>query len=82
MGKKKKRPESGMDRLKRLALWQWGLITIFAGVLANVVMSFQAPSGGSAAARGAALGRGVATMLFVIAGVVLIVMHFVRSKRR
>jgi uncharacterized membrane protein len=81
MGKRKKQ-ETGMDRLKRMALWQWGLISIFAALVANVLTGLQHTTGGSAAERGRALGRGVATMLFVIAGVVLIVMHFVRRKWR
>jgi len=77
-----KKPETPMERLKKVAMWQWGLIVIFAGVASNLLMGLQASTGGSAAARGQALGRGAATMLFVIAGVVLIIMHFVRRKRR
>jgi hypothetical protein len=52
--------------------------------MANVVMmAVQSPAGRTTAQqRGAALGRGVATLLFIIAGVVLIILHFVRRKRR
>jgi hypothetical protein len=75
-----KKPESPMERLKKVTLWQWGLIVIFAGVVSNQLMGLQATRG-SAAARGQAFGRGAATLLFVIAGVVLIIMHFVRRKR-
>ena len=78
----RKQSESPMDRLKKVALWQWGVIVICAGVAANVFGSLRASPGGSAAARGEALGRGVATLLFVIAGVVLIILHFVRRSRR
>jgi hypothetical protein len=39
-------------------------------------------SGKFAAARGQAFGRGLATLLAVMAGVVLIIMHFVNRKRR
>lgn len=76
------KPESGMDRLKKVALWQWGLITIVAGVFANMVMSFQAPTGGSAAARGQAAGRGIATLLFVLIGIALIVVDVIRRRRK
>ena len=76
-----KKPESGMDRLKKVALWQWGLIVIMAGVMSNLLMRMQTPSGGASAQRAVALGRGVATLLFVIVGLVLIVLHFVRRKR-
>ena len=77
-----KKPDTPMERLKNVALWQWGLLLISASVFANVAMGLQASPGGSAAARGEAFGRGVSTLLFVIAGVVLIVIHFVRRKRR
>ncbi|MCC6510705.1 MAG: hypothetical protein IT423_16495 [Pirellulaceae bacterium] len=76
-----KRPETPMERLKRTPLWQMGLVVIGAGIASNLVMGLSATSGGSAAERGQALGRGLATLVFVIAGVVLIVMHFVRRKR-
>ena len=77
-----KKPDTPMERLKKLALWQWGLILIGAGVVANVAMGLQASPGDSAAARGQAVGRGIGTLLFVLAGVVLIVIHFVRRKQR
>jgi hypothetical protein len=64
-----------------IPLWQWGLLVIIAGLVANMFMGLMpAPSGGSAAARGQAFGRGVATVLAIIAGLVLIIMHFVRRK--
>lgn len=85
MGKTKKKirkPESPTDRLKKVPLWQWGLLLIIAGLLANVAMGLQPVAGDSAAARGQAFGRGIATLLFVVAGFVMIVVHFVRPKRR
>lgn len=82
MAKKKKQPETGLDRLKKIPLWQWGLIVIFAGVMSNLVMGMMPPSGGtSAARRGQEMGRAVASLFFILVGVVLIVMHFVRKKR-
>lgn len=77
-----KKPITPMERLKNVALWQWGLLLIFAGVFANIASGLHASPGGSAAARAEALGRGLGTLLFVIAGVVMIVMHFIRPKRR
>jgi len=77
-----KKPDTPMERLKNVALWQWGLLLIFAGVFANMAMGLQASPGGSAAARAEALGRAIGTLLFVIAGIVLIVIHFFRRKQR
>jgi len=69
--------------MKRFPLWQWGLICIFSGLLVNMMMALQSPTGRlSAQERAAAMGRGVATLLFVVAGVVLIILHFVRRKRK
>lgn len=79
MGKK---PDSPLDRFKQVPLWQWGLIAIVAGIAANVVMGLKPPPLDSAAARGQAFGQGIATLLFVIVGVVLIVLHFIRRNRR
>ena len=76
-----KNPESPLDRLKKVALWQWGLIVICAGVAGGAFASLSASPGRSAADRGAALGRGVATLVFILAGVALIIMHFVRRRR-
>ena len=78
------KPESPWDRLKGVALWQWGLFCITGGVVANVVvMAQQSPTGPlTAEQRGQAFGRGLATLLFIITGVVLIILHFVRRKRR
>ncbi|HUG19169.1 MAG TPA: hypothetical protein VMM56_09345 [Planctomycetaceae bacterium] len=82
MAKKKKQPETGLDRLKKMPLWQWGLIVIFAGIMSNLVMGMMPASGGSAIERRSQdVGRGVASLFFILVGVVLIVMHFVRKKR-
>jgi hypothetical protein len=77
----KKKQETGMDRLKKIALWQWGLIVMMAGLMSNLVMRLQASGGNSATDRAAAMGRSAATLLFLLVGVVLIVLHFVRRKR-
>ncbi len=79
----RKKQETGMDRLKKVALWQWGLIVILAGLLSNVLMGSLGPSGGSTAEQqGAMWGRICASVFFVLVGIVLIVMHFVRNLRK
>ncbi len=81
--KLRKNPEPPPQGLKAVALWQWGLLFIIAGLLANQVAGFVMPAAGnSAEARGQAFGRGLAALLFVIAGVVMIVLHFARRERR
>ena len=77
-----KKPDSPKDRLKAIPLWQWGVITILAGMLSNMVLGMAGSGGGSSAQqRAEALGRATATGLCVVAGIVLIVMHFVRSRK-
>ena len=78
-------PKSFKDRLKRIALWQWGLFCIVGGTLPNsvAIITGNAPKPPlTDAQRGEAIGRGLAALVFVIAGVVLIILHFVRRKRR
>lgn len=77
---KKKAAETGMDRLKALPLWQWGAIFIFAGMVANMVIGLQPTPRSAAAARGQELGRGAATLLFVLLGVGMILRDFLRKK--
>lgn len=77
-----RRTDSPLERLKRLPLWQWGLITIFGGIVSNLIMAQQAQTGRlNAASRGEALGRGLATVVFVVIGLVMIVHDLSRSKR-
>ena len=74
------KPESPFSRVP---LWQWGLLLIIAGLIANFVVGELLPqASGSAAARGQAVGRTAAMLIAVVAGLVLIVMHFVRRKPR
>ena len=78
-----KQEDSLTERMKKLPLWQWGVITIFAGIVANmaVMLMIQAQGMRGAEERGARLGAGVAGGFFIIAGIVLIVMHFVRKQK-
>ncbi len=78
-----KKQEKPLDRLKKIALWQWGLIVIFAGIFSSMLSGTIAPTGGSSAAeRGALVGRALAFLTFVLVGVVLIALHFVRRMRK
>lgn len=76
-----RKPASAIERLKAWPLWQWGLLVIFAGLVGSVLQAQLAPAANPAAERAAALGRGVAALLFIIIGIVLIGMHFVRRGR-
>jgi dipeptide/tripeptide permease len=78
MAKKRK---STRNNLKNFTLWQWGLTLIFAGIVANVVTGMMATPGTSAAARGQAFGRLLVTVVAVVAGIVMIVLHVVRKRR-
>lgn len=82
MGKKRKKkpPATPLERLKNMPLWQWGLIVIFAGVVSNVVQGI-VPGGNSAYDRGREMGRAVGTLFFVVLGIILIILHFVRKRR-
>jgi hypothetical protein len=82
MGKKsasRKRSNGG------IALWQAGLLLIIGGAVANVfspmIMGLLPPPGNHDEAMGRAFGRGLATVMCIIIGVVLIVVHFVRRRK-
>jgi hypothetical protein len=78
---KKKPPETGMDRLKALPLWQWGAIVIFAGMVANVLTGLVMPApSGAAEARGQALGRGLVSVLALLIGLGMILRDVLRKK--
>ncbi len=71
-----------MERLKAQPLWFWGATLIFAGVVSNLgnQAMIDAQNLTGAAARGAKFGGGIAALLFIALGVILILYHFVRSK--
>jgi hypothetical protein len=63
-------------------MWNLGLLIIFAGIAANPIVGMILPAPpDSAAARGQAAGRAVATVLAIITGVVLVVVDLVRRNR-
>jgi hypothetical protein len=85
MGKKSKSDETPMERLKNITKLQLGSLCIIGGIAANIlmpmIMRMGPPPANSAAARGQAFGSAVASLLFIIAGIVLIILHFVGRKR-
>jgi len=82
--KKAKEPETPMERLKAQPLWFWGAICIFAGVLSNVanMIMIESQNLRGAEKQAAQLGSGLVAVLFILIGVVLIVMHFVRGAKK
>ncbi|MFN0052212.1 MAG: class I SAM-dependent methyltransferase [Planctomycetales bacterium] len=65
-----------------IPLWQKGLLLMVIGPLVNMVSGFVFPIVGiSESARGQRFEEGLVTYLCVIAGVVLVSMHFVRGIR-
>ena len=79
MAKKRKSAPSN-----QLALWQMGLLLMVAGPLAYIFLDIVWPLTPPLTneQRGQAFGRGLVSVLSVIAGVVMVVLHFVRRKRR
>jgi len=75
--------ETGLDRLKKVPLWQWGLLCIVSALAAQAVtVAFRSPNKGlmSLNEQGQAFGQAVGVGLIVVVGIVLIVVHFVRKK--
>ena len=77
------KPDSLFDRMKKMPLWQWGGCLIFGGVFANLATQLMIDAGEMrrSEARAAQLGTAVGGGLLLLAGMVLIVMHFVRRKK-
>ena len=76
--------DSLLSRMKQMSLAKWGLICIFSGMMSAGVMGPLLSSGDMSRAerRASQMGSAIAGALVVIAGVVLIVMHFVKAKRK
>ncbi len=66
------------------SLWQWGLMLIIAGPFAYVLLTAIWPLVPPLTneQRGQAFGRGLMSVLSVIAGVVMLGLHFVRRSRK
>ena len=70
--------------MKKLPLWFWGLACMFGGIISRLLMQAFAsrPEMSTAQGKAAAMGRAAAMLMFMLAGVVLIVLHFVLKRRR
>jgi len=73
--------ETGRDRLKKVPLWQWGIIVIAAGLFANISMMMESSAASAAERRAELLGIATASALFICIGIGLIVAYFVRKKK-
>ena len=82
MARKPSAHETGMDRLKKIKLWQWGLIVIFASVISNLIMQLTPLEGSSSQKKAIMLGRAIAALLGIFIGSAMIVVHLVRSRKR
>ena len=69
--------ETARDRLRKITLLQWGLFCLLGAGFAAVAAFGLAPADGGAEAAGRAAG----VVVFVVIGLVLIVLHFVRPKK-
>jgi hypothetical protein len=71
-------------RMKDLPLWQWGLICIASGGFVGALNTSKILYGTMSRSerRAAEIGNASAIGLFLIVGIVLIVMHFVRGKKK
>ncbi len=56
-----KSDDSLIERMKKLPLWQWGGITIFAGIIANMAVTLMIQAQGMRAPKSGA--RGLAPRL-------------------
>lgn len=69
---------------KPLSLWMLGLLCIMGGLVAGVVMNMIGPpiDLSTAEGKGRAFGQAAAQVIFIVVGVVMIVVHFVRGRSK
>lgn len=79
---KEKNNESLTERMKKMPLYHWGLISIFAGIFSNLLVGLMIQSADMRRAeeRAAQLGAAIAGGLFVVIGIALIIAYFFRRK--
>ena len=78
---KKSKSSKPSGSLNVYPLWMWGALLIVAGVASNFVVAQVMPApAGIAEARGQALGRGLVTVVAVIAGIIMIIRDVTRRK--
>ena len=71
--------DSFRERMRQFKLWHWGVFCICGATVSQAVGMAQPPGNSAEAA-----GRATAVLLFMVAGVILIVLHFVlpRGQRK
>ena len=76
------KPDSMVERMKKMPLWQWGGCFIFGGVFTNLAAQLVIDAGDMprAEARATQLGAAFGGGFLILAGLALIVMHFVRRR--
>ena len=76
--------ESFTERMKKQSLAFWGGLCIFAGMFSGMAMNLIVDTSEMrrAEAQATRMGSAVGTGLFVLIGIVLIVLHFVRGKAK
>lgn len=75
--------DTGLARMKKMPLWQWGLLCIVSALAAQAVTTaFRGPRRGPISMNQQAqeFGQAVGVGLIVVVGIVLIIVHFVRKK--
>jgi len=71
-----KKEESFRDRMRQITLLHWGAFCMLGGGFASVIGMMQ-----PAKNRAELLGRGVGVLIFWLAGIALVILHFVRRSR-
>lgn len=75
--------ETFKDRLRKMSLAAWGVITIFSALLVFTGSMAMLPPGRlSMNEKAQFYGVATATVVLILAGIVLIVLHFVKRKKR
>jgi hypothetical protein len=62
--------------VKQQPLWFWGFLCIVGAASSNMVMGMLKPT----TDRAEMAGRGFASLLMVVIGIILIIAHFIRRK--
>lgn len=74
--------ESLKGKMEKLALWKWGLLTIFGSLVSCMVMTAGRPTRRLTSAQKAELyGVYTATGLLLLVGIVMIAVHFIRRNK-
>lgn len=78
-----KESDSLIERMKKLPLWFYGYLFIFSAIFTNLLMieAIDAMDMRRANERAAQIGSGIAGIILILTGIVLIILHFTRRKK-